>query len=596
MSTAKEATSTMLLRYKDKLLELSVQQAIANTEGNLKRWQKYDEDYQTLQGFLQDAVQVTKKDVMVPFGPFAFMPGQLIHTNEVLVLLGDNWFAERSVKQALEIVGRRREYTTEQVKNLKLAQKELYARMELTELEDSRSSFALEKSNVDSDGDEVNEEGLKFVEIREEYNEEAEKARQTRSVQPLSEPKLTADESVQPFSDSNTTADGKHFGEFERRLFEKIRHYEEEEEAGYIDHDTEEEEDHPDSDSDGEMRFETMDDDEDDFNQSLETFTRIRSSLKKPAKAQREGAKAAKHVSFDQNIQNTSPASIKSPSDIYEQMRAKSKDMPDSTGSHRALAEPHRPPQAYSVNDLVIEKEDVEQTSEDETDDYLFGRELLNEYHLKRNQFIQAQSVHPLTAEEEDVASEERLQNKVAKVSRFKAARMAVREAVELPQILQQLAEPSSEPASVAVQEQQNRIKPCVPSPKRDVVKDVEKKAADAQPSQQKVSRFKAARMPTATSSSTQSSTLEASDGMEDEGEESDEGVITVPRVSRRLVAPPVVARASSSDKRIPIIQNSKAAQDAETASGRSDAHPSQSTRTKKVSRFKAMRMGLNEG
>ena len=30
-----------------------------------------------------------------------------MHTNEVLVLLGDNWFAERSAKQAAEIVDRR---------------------------------------------------------------------------------------------------------------------------------------------------------------------------------------------------------------------------------------------------------------------------------------------------------------------------------------------------------------------------------------------------------------------------------------------------------------------------------------------------------
>jgi unconventional prefoldin RPB5 interactor 1 len=44
---------------------------------------------------------------MVPFGPKAFFPGQLKHTNEILVLLGDNWFAERSAKQAVEIVDRR---------------------------------------------------------------------------------------------------------------------------------------------------------------------------------------------------------------------------------------------------------------------------------------------------------------------------------------------------------------------------------------------------------------------------------------------------------------------------------------------------------
>jgi len=37
----------------------------------------------------------------------AFMPGELVHTNEVMVLLGDNYFAERSAMQAAEIMQRR---------------------------------------------------------------------------------------------------------------------------------------------------------------------------------------------------------------------------------------------------------------------------------------------------------------------------------------------------------------------------------------------------------------------------------------------------------------------------------------------------------
>ena len=47
----------------------------------------------------------------VPFGSVAFMPGRLIHTNEIMVLLGDNWFAERSASQALEMVERRKKCT-----------------------------------------------------------------------------------------------------------------------------------------------------------------------------------------------------------------------------------------------------------------------------------------------------------------------------------------------------------------------------------------------------------------------------------------------------------------------------------------------------
>ena len=44
---------------------------------------------------------------MVPLGPMAFVPGELVHTNELMVLLGDNYFAERSSAQAAEIMQRR---------------------------------------------------------------------------------------------------------------------------------------------------------------------------------------------------------------------------------------------------------------------------------------------------------------------------------------------------------------------------------------------------------------------------------------------------------------------------------------------------------
>ena len=49
--------------------------------------------------------------VQVPLGSVAFMPGKLVHTNEITVLLGDNWFAERSASQAVEIVAGRKKCT-----------------------------------------------------------------------------------------------------------------------------------------------------------------------------------------------------------------------------------------------------------------------------------------------------------------------------------------------------------------------------------------------------------------------------------------------------------------------------------------------------
>ena len=45
----------------------------------------------------------------VPFGKFAYMPGEVYDTNEIMVLLGDNWFVKRSVKQALDIAERRKQ-------------------------------------------------------------------------------------------------------------------------------------------------------------------------------------------------------------------------------------------------------------------------------------------------------------------------------------------------------------------------------------------------------------------------------------------------------------------------------------------------------
>ncbi|XP_071522327.1 uncharacterized protein [Panulirus ornatus] len=73
----------------------------------ITKLQKFRKDYEHLLNILRTLPDKTSYEVMVPFGSLAFMPGRLLHTNEILVLLGDNWFAERSAKQAAEIVQRR---------------------------------------------------------------------------------------------------------------------------------------------------------------------------------------------------------------------------------------------------------------------------------------------------------------------------------------------------------------------------------------------------------------------------------------------------------------------------------------------------------
>lgn len=71
-------------------------------------------DLKSVQSRLKIMPDKTTHQVVVPLGsnapgkhPLVLMPGHVKHTNEILVLLGDNWFVERSAKEATEIAERR---------------------------------------------------------------------------------------------------------------------------------------------------------------------------------------------------------------------------------------------------------------------------------------------------------------------------------------------------------------------------------------------------------------------------------------------------------------------------------------------------------
>ena len=130
--------------------------ALEDTNRQIEQWDKFKSDYKALKTRLKTLPDKVSHDVMVPFGKLAFMPGRLVHTNEVLVLLGDNWFAERSAKQAAGIVDRRMQAVDEQLTQL-AAQKKLL---------DPRIRFT---SDLQSQGRDV-------VDITEEYDEGKEKA------------------------------------------------------------------------------------------------------------------------------------------------------------------------------------------------------------------------------------------------------------------------------------------------------------------------------------------------------------------------------------------------------------------------------------
>ncbi|XP_062402827.1 unconventional prefoldin RPB5 interactor 1 [Sardina pilchardus] len=91
---------------------------VTGYESQIEHWQKVVKDYDSLQERLQTLPDQLSYDITVPFGPLAFMPGKLVHTNEVTVLLGDNWFAKCSAKQAQDLVEHRKKHVNHTLDDL----------------------------------------------------------------------------------------------------------------------------------------------------------------------------------------------------------------------------------------------------------------------------------------------------------------------------------------------------------------------------------------------------------------------------------------------------------------------------------------------
>lgn len=109
------------------------EKVVTSCQEKIQHWKKVDNDYNALQERLSTLPDKLSYNVMVPFGPFAFMPGKLVHTNEVTVLLGDNWFAKCSAKQAVGLVAHRKEHVRKTIDDLKRVLNNFESRVEFTE-------------------------------------------------------------------------------------------------------------------------------------------------------------------------------------------------------------------------------------------------------------------------------------------------------------------------------------------------------------------------------------------------------------------------------------------------------------------------------
>ncbi|CAB1437432.1 unnamed protein product [Pleuronectes platessa] len=151
------------------------EKVVKDCESRIQHWKKVSGDYEAVNERLQTLPDQLSYDIMVPFGPLAFMPGKLVHTNELMVLLGDNWFAKCSAKQAQKIVDHRTKHVKSELDDLSKTMKNFEARVGFVK---DLETFSARKKE--------------YAEIREEVRQDiaVTKGRQRVAHRPNSKPKL----------------------------------------------------------------------------------------------------------------------------------------------------------------------------------------------------------------------------------------------------------------------------------------------------------------------------------------------------------------------------------------------------------------------
>ncbi|EFJ20364.1 hypothetical protein SELMODRAFT_418202 [Selaginella moellendorffii] len=95
-----------------------IQGAIREHADKLQQLQSFADDNRAIHKLVQELPHNVAYNIMVPFGKAAFFPGKLVHTNEMLVLLGEGYYAERSAKQTLELLMRRAKFLDSNIESI----------------------------------------------------------------------------------------------------------------------------------------------------------------------------------------------------------------------------------------------------------------------------------------------------------------------------------------------------------------------------------------------------------------------------------------------------------------------------------------------
>lgn len=108
----------------DRLVEKQ-EEEIETVTKQIQLWDTYKNDYEELLKLINNIKDKVRHPYKIPLAgsQLAFVSGHIIHTNELTVLLGDNYFALRSAKQASQIIDRRLNNIKESLKKSQDAKK-----------------------------------------------------------------------------------------------------------------------------------------------------------------------------------------------------------------------------------------------------------------------------------------------------------------------------------------------------------------------------------------------------------------------------------------------------------------------------------------
>ncbi|CAD7923251.1 unnamed protein product [Amoebophrya sp. A120] len=87
--------------------EKKFKQSLREMQGSLKQLQDFESKYDELISTLTDLPKKLQHDIMVPFGDGIFFEGHIERTNEVIMHLGDSYYAERTIPNALKTIEER---------------------------------------------------------------------------------------------------------------------------------------------------------------------------------------------------------------------------------------------------------------------------------------------------------------------------------------------------------------------------------------------------------------------------------------------------------------------------------------------------------